>query len=314
MPAHPARAARASAKAVATPSTAIMPTVQAPRAETAALAPAPVAPSPSPKPVVAPAPPPIYAEPPHVPSPHVEQAPKRKPFGETVIASAARPAQHSEPPHAPSLPPAEYKPPAVVAAPVVEAKLPDPVEPPHSEPVHVTQAHQVAIQAGTPITVRLIETLSTEHAAAGEVFQATLADPLVCEGLIIAERGARVTGRVTDAKRAGRFGGVSSIELRLMDLTTADGQRIAVSSDPWLKRGDSMGRDSAAKIGGGAALGAVIGAIAGGGLGAAIGAGAGGTAGAGAQAITGGKPVTIPSETVIQFRLASPVKVTERQL
>jgi hypothetical protein len=173
---------------------------------------------------------------------------------------------------------------------------------------------QVALRAGAAITVRLLETLSSEHASSGEVFQGTLADPLVCDGLIVAERGSRVTGRVTAARQAGRFGGVSSLELRLTDFTTADGQRIAISSDPWLKRGDSMARGSAAKIGGGAALGAVIGAIAGGGLGAAIGAGAGGTAGAGAQAITGGKPVTIPSETVIQFRLASPVRITERQL
>jgi hypothetical protein len=159
-----------------------------------------------------------------------------------------------------------------------------------------------------------METLSTEHVSTGDTFQATLADPVIAGGFIIAERGARVSGRVTDAHRAGRFSGISSLELRLLDFTTSDGQRIPVSTDPWLKRGDSMTRSSVEKIGGGAALGAAIGAIAGGGVGAVIGASAGGGLGAGAAAATGSKPVSIPSETVIRFRLSSRVLITERRL
>jgi hypothetical protein len=123
---------------------------------------------------------------------------------------------------------------------------------------------------GAPVTIRLGETLSTERVVSGDTFQATLADPLVVDGLIVAERGGRVTGRIADARRAGRMSGVSSLELRLLDVTTADGQRIAVSCDAWLKRGDSMSRDA--------------------------------------------KPVIIPSETVIRFRLSSRVTVTERSL
>lgn len=287
--------------------------VPAPAAETSVAAPPALQ---QVKPEVAPAPPVVYSEP-----PHVEQPARRKPFGENTIAAAHAP-PHAEPPHSPAIPPIGYKPPADAVTPSIEAKaamapapIPEPVEPPRSEPPHAAPTpRQVALRAGASITIRLVESLSTEGASSGQVFQATLADPLICDGLIVAERGARVTGRITDAKQAGRFGGVSLLELRLINLTTADGQRIAISSDPWLKRGDSAGRGSAAKIGGGAALGAVIGAIAGGGLGAAIGAGAGGGAGAGVAAITGARPVRIPSETVIRFRLASTVKITERQL
>jgi hypothetical protein len=65
------------------------------------------------------------------------------------------------------------------------------------------------------LTIRLGETLSTEHAVSGDTFQATLVDPIVVDGLIVAERGARVTGRIADARRAGRMSGVSSLELRL---------------------------------------------------------------------------------------------------
>jgi hypothetical protein len=196
--------------------------------------------------------------------------------------------------------PARRKPPVEFAkainptvAPVPYQAPPVPVEKPViAEPPHVTAPppRQVVLPAGAPVTIRLAETISTEHAVSGDTFQATLADPLVVDGLIVAERGARVTGRIADARRAGRMSGVSSLELRLLDVTTADGQRIAVSCDPWFKRGD--------KIGGGAVLGTIIGAIAGEGAGAAIGA----------------KPVTIPSETVIRFRLASRVTITERRL
>jgi len=234
--------------------------------------------------VIAPAPPPIYSEP-----SHVERPARQSPKPPVEFAKAIEPA----------VAPVPYQPPPVIA------------EPPH---VTTPPPRQVALLAGASVTIRLAETLSTERAVSGDTFQATLADPLVVDGLIVAERGARVTGRIADARRAGRMSGVSSIELRLLDVTTADGQRVAVSSDPWFKRGDSFSRGAAEKIGGGAALGTIIGAIAGGGVGAAIGAGAGGGIGAGAAALTGPKPVTIPSETVIRFRLASRVSITERRL
>jgi hypothetical protein len=113
-------------------------------------------------------------------------------------------------------------------------------------------------------------------------------------------------------QRAGRVSGTSSIELTLSSITTSDGQKIAVSTGPWAKSGDVTHGQDAATIGGGAALGAIIGAIAGGGKGAAIGAGVGAGAGAGTVAATRGKPVSVPSETVIRFRLASTVTITER--
>ena len=60
---------------------------------------------------------------------------------------------------------------------------------------------------------------------------------------------------------------------------------------------------------GGAALGAIIGAIAGGGKGAAIGAASGAGAGTAVQVVTGGQKVHIPSETRLTFTLDTPVKL-----
>src|SRR6202008_1947090 len=61
-------------------------------------------------------------------------------------------------------------------------------------------------------------------------------------------------------------------------------------------------------VGGGAAIGAIIGAIAGGGKGAAIGAGAGAAAGAGAQVLTRGHSVSVPTESLLTFRLQEPLR------
>jgi hypothetical protein len=172
----------------------------------------------------------------------------------------------------------------------------------------------VTLQAGMTIPIRLMQTLSTDHLVAGDTFQATLAAPLIVDGLIIAERGAGVSGRVLEVQRAGRLSGNSRLQLALSTVQTADGQKVTISTEPWSKQGDSARRGNTEKIAGGAAIGAIIGAIAGGGAGAAIGAGVGGGAGIGAAAATGAKPVSIPTETVIRFRLNSGVTITERQL
>jgi hypothetical protein len=76
-----------------------------------------------------------------------------------------------------------------------------------------------------------------------------------------------------------------------------------------LERTTGLGRNrgTAEKVGGGAALGTIIGAVAGGSGGAVIGGLAGAAAGALAQVLTAGKEAKIPGETVLQFRLDEPV-------
>jgi outer membrane lipoprotein SlyB len=73
--------------------------------------------------------------------------------------------------------------------------------------------------------------------------------------------------------------------------------------------GDSRGKNTAEKVGGGAVIGAIIGAIAGGGKGAAIGAGVGGAGGGIYQGATKGQQVRIPSETRLDFQLDQPLTV-----
>jgi len=100
-----------------------------------------------------------------------------------------------------------------------------------------------------------------------------------------------------------------------VESVSVNGQRYSV--DTGTERVDSPGRGEGVGanqrtgkyVGGGAVLGTILGAIAGGGKGAAIGAAAGAAAGAGAQTITKGREVNVPAETLLTFRIDSPLDV-----
>jgi hypothetical protein len=169
------------------------------------------------------------------------------------------------------------------------------------------------LTAGTLIPTRTVEGLSSDRNQAGDGFTATLDAPLVVNGLVIAERGAHLEGKVVQADKAGRVKGVSELSIELTQLTTSDGQHVPIETESFIKHGQTSKKEDAAKIGGGAALGAIIGAIAGGGTGAAIGTAVGGAAGTGTVIGTRGKAVAIAPETRISFRLKSAVTLTERR-
>lgn len=186
--------------------------------------------------------------------------------------------------------------------------VPEPPAPPPPPP-----PRQVTLAAGTLIPTRTIEGLSSDRNQAGDGFTATLDAPLVVNGLVIAERGAHLEGKVVQADKAGRVKGVSDLSIELTQLTTSDGQHVPIETESFIKHGQTSKGADAAKIGGGAALGAIIGAVAGGGAGAAIGTAVGGAAGAGTVVGTRGKAVAIAPETRISFRLKNAVAITERQ-
>lgn len=267
-------------------------------------APAKTAAPPKPSPFavkVAPAHPEVYVE-------SVKPAIRKN---EPILTASAT--THLEDPSPLFVPPVPYEAPA--PAPAVQPRTePPPPAAPDPQPLPPPPPRKVTFPAGMTVAVRLDESLSSDRSVPGDTFNASLAEPLVVDGLVVAERSARVAGRIVDAQKAGRLNVTALVKLELTSIFTADGQKIAISTDPWTKRGDTSRGEDAAKIGGGAALGAIIGAIAGGGTGAVIGAGVGGSAGVGAVAATRGKPANIPSETIVRFRLATRVTVTERQL
>ena len=164
------------------------------------------------------------------------------------------------------------------------------------------------IPSGTTIKVRMIDRLTSAEARIGDNFHATLEEPIMVNDKELYPRGADVTGRVVDVHQSGRLSEPGELDL-VLSTVSSGGRTSSLRVTPLVMKGESHGKSNATKIGGGAALGAIIGAIAGGGQGAAVGTVAGGAAGTGAAAATGKKEVVIASETVLSFATSTAADV-----
>ncbi|HXZ33293.1 MAG TPA: BON domain-containing protein [Terriglobales bacterium] len=186
---------------------------------------------------------------------------------------------------------------------VTPVAAPAPVAPPPPPP-----PQKVTIPQGTALAVRLVDPIDSEKNQVGDTFHATLNNPITINGDTVVPSGSDVQGHLVDVKSAGKFAGQSQVILQL-DSITSGGQAYNIQTDQYKKQGSSRGKNTAEKVGAGAGIGALIGALAGGGKGAAIGAAAGGGLGGGVQAATKGQQIKLPSETVLNFTLQSPVTV-----
>ena len=219
-------------------------------------------------------------------------------FNVTEIVALTFTSDYGNPPPPP--PPAPAPPPPAQAA----------VAPAQAAPAQVAPVGtQIVIPAGQSMLVRMIDGVDSKTNNVGDIFHASLETDLNVNGTLVAQKGTDVYGRLANAKGAGRLAGSSELQLELTRMVI-NGQDYPVVSSDYTLRGKGRGANTAEKVGGGAALGAIIGAIAGGGRGAAIGAGAGSAAGAGVQVFTRGQQVKVPSETLLEFRLQQPVTVT----
>jgi len=206
-------------------------------------------------------------------------------------------AQVREPDYAEPEP--EYAPPA---EPAYEAPPPPP-------PPAARNPSYVRIPAGTPVPIRMLDPVSSETALPGDTFRATVNFPVEVNGEIVIPVGADVLGRVMDSQSAGKFKGSGFLAVELMRVSY-NGHSYVIHTDQWSRQTEGRGKNTAGKVGGGAALGAIIGGIAGGGKGAGIGALVGAGAGGTAQAVTHGKQVSLEPEAQITFRLSQPVTVS----
>src|SRR5262249_8663132 len=138
---------------------------------------------------------------------------------------------------------------------------------------------------------------------------ATLDAPVTIDDKVVLPKGADIVGRIAEAKGAGHFAGKPQLALELSSITM-NGREYSLHTNQYSRQGESRGTRTAETVGGGAALGAIIGAIAGGGKGAAIGATVGAAGGGGVQAATKAKQIEIAPEAQLSFKLESPLTVT----
>lgn len=178
-----------------------------------------------------------------------------------------------------------------------------------STPAAAPPSESLVIPAGTWIRIRVDQPLSGDRSAAGDTFSATLSQPLVADGFVVARRGQIIEGRVTEAVKAGKRSGTSRLGFELITLSLVDGRQIPVRTQLMeFSGGKSVGRDVAA-AGTATGTGAAIGAVAGGGAGAAIGAAVGAAAAGIGILTTRGKATEIYPEAEVTFRTMEPITV-----
>ncbi len=171
----------------------------------------------------------------------------------------------------------------------------------------------ISLPAGTWVTVRVNEPLSSDHNQTGDAFSGTLLEPIVANGLLIARKGQTVHGIVTEAQKAGHVSGVSHLKIEITEIQLADGRQVQVKTRMIERRGNtSYGRDAAA-IGTTTGLGAAIGAGVDGGFGAGVGAAAGLAASTIGVMLTRGRATVVYPETPLTFSTEAPLTLDNSQ-
>ena len=188
------------------------------------------------------------------------------------------------------------------------APAPAPANPQPVAATSTSQSSSITVPAGTIISIRMIDTVDSSTNQVGDQFHASLESDLMVNNLVIATKGSDVYGKLEQVQSAGSIKGQSQLQLGLTGIRI-NGAIVPITTGDYEVAGASRGKQSAERIGGVAALGAVIGAIAGGGKGAAIGAGAGAGVGTAVQVATKGQQVRVPSETVLDFKVQTAFSV-----
>ncbi len=152
--------------------------------------------------------------------------------------------------------------------------------------------------------------LSSDKNQPGDVFTATLEQPVVVNGVVVAEPGQTVGGRVVSVQRQ-HAGTPARLGIQLTNMTLVDGQQIPINTQFISRRGGTTpGGQQVGTVAATTGIGAAIGAAAGWGTGAAIGAGAGAAAGLIGVLVTRNHASVIYPEQVLTFRLEAPVTIS----
>jgi len=196
--------------------------------------------------------------------------------------------------------------PSPVAPPI---DVPAPPPEPKPAPVVEPEPRKVTVPSGTLVSIRMIDSVDSESAHAGETFKASLDAPIVVDNQTVFPKGSEVYVKVLKVESAGRVSGKSELQLQL-DRIFLGKKSYTLESNSFVNTGASQAARTAKTGALGAAIGAAIGAISGGGKGAVIGGATGAGAGVGVEAVRKGEQVRVDSESRLDFRLEQSLEVT----
>src|SRR5262245_44990208 len=249
----------------------------------------------APTPVAPPAPVTAVTKPATPPARATKPAPTRRP---TTAEAATKPSQPA---------PAREEALATIPAPAIpesQSQPSRPLEPP--APLLV----ELVVSAQSVIGLQMETSISSETARLEDEVVARVTRDVKVGDRVAIPSGARAQGEVTLVERGGRVRERARLGVRFTSIVLADGTRLPIQTATIFREGDPPGRESAAKIGGGAIGGAIIGGILGGAKGAAIGSTVGAGAGGAAVMAGGRNAATLTSGSPLTVRLEDPVIVT----
>jgi type IV secretory pathway VirB10-like protein len=198
--------------------------------------------------------------------------------------------------------------PASVAPTAVEPVAPQPPPPPQKT------FEELVVSADSVIGLRIESTVSSEVAKVEDPVEARVTRDVRIGSEVAIPSGSRVLGSVILVERGGKMKNAARIGVRFHTLALSDGTRMPMHTEAIYREGKSPGQESAAKVGGAAVGGAILGAIIGGGKGAAIGGAVGAAGGTGVVMAGGRNPAVLASGTSLTVRLSQPVTiVVERE-
>jgi hypothetical protein len=167
------------------------------------------------------------------------------------------------------------------------------------------------LPSGTELTVRTAEDIDSSTAVVGQTFSAIVERDIRGESDdVIIPTGSHAVLVVRQISTGGTTGSPDMV-LDMQSMTVSGRRYLVSTADLRKDTGTGIGKNkrTAETVGGGAALGTIIGAIAGGAKGAAIGVLVGAAGGAGVQVLNKGKDVRVPAETLLTFTLNKPASL-----
>jgi hypothetical protein len=173
-----------------------------------------------------------------------------------------------------------------------------------------TELEELVVPADSVIGLRIQTQVSSERARIEDRVDARVTRDVRVNGAVAIPAGTRAIGSVKVVERGGKFRNQGRLGIRFHTLLLPDNAEIPISSDTIYREGEAPGNESAKRVGGGAAVGSIVGAIIGGSKGALIGGAAG--AGAGSASVAAGdrSTATLSAGTEVSVRLLSAVTVT----
>jgi hypothetical protein len=169
---------------------------------------------------------------------------------------------------------------------------------------------EITVPSETVIGVQVDTAVTSERARVEDRVEGHVTRDVAVGGRVAIPAGTKLLGSVTLVERGGKFKERARIAVRFHTAQMPDGSRVALQTTAVMREGSSPSRETAAKVGGSAVGGAILGAILGGTKGAVLGGTAGAAGGTAVVAAGDRNAATLPAGTTVSIRLMSDVALT----